>query len=109
MKFLMLTAIAGIAFAIGCANPAPPVNVTPSPAPTRAADSHEAEVDNAPRISLADAKKDYDAGSAVVVDVRDPNSYAQEHVKGSINIPLADLATSFDKIPKGKKIVAYCS
>jgi rhodanese-related sulfurtransferase len=62
-----------------------------------------------PRIGLADAKKDFDAGTAVIVDSRDPNSYRQEHIAGSINIPIGSPDTEFSKIPQGKKIIVYCS
>ena len=114
-RFFTILAVGAIALAFGCAegaktntanNATPPVAASPV-APQ--AESKEQEHDNAPRITLADAKKDYDAGKAVIVDVRDANTYVQEHIKGSINIPLAEVNGSLDKLPKGKKIIAYCS
>jgi predicted sulfurtransferase len=65
--------------------------------------------DDAPRISLADAKADFDAGKAVFVDTRAAESYKLEHVKGSINIYLGDFETRYKEIPTDKKIIAYCS
>jgi hypothetical protein len=65
--------------------------------------------DGAPRISLADAKADFDAGSAVFIDTRPEDTYKQEHVKGAINITLMDDAAKYSSIPKGKKIIVYCS
>src|SRR5580765_538944 len=62
-----------------------------------------------PRISVEDAKKDFDSGIAVIVDARDANSYAQEHVKGSINIPNGSAEGEYSKLPQGKKIIVYCS
>jgi hypothetical protein len=62
-----------------------------------------------PRISVEDAKKDYDAGTAVIIDSRDANSYEQEHVKGAINVPNGSGESEFAKIPQGKKIIVYCS
>ncbi|MFN6963552.1 MAG: rhodanese-like domain-containing protein [Pyrinomonadaceae bacterium] len=109
LKYLTITAVACLAFGLACTDAAPPIGVAPSPAPTAAADPHDHDGDNAPRISLADAKKAFDDGSAVIVDVRDENSYRQEHIKGSINIPIASLAAEASKIPKGKKVIAYCS
>jgi hypothetical protein len=107
----MLVGVATLACVAACNDVAPPVNVRPASTPVAAApatDPH-AEEDNAPRITLADAKKDYDAGKAVIVDVRDPNTYNQEHIKGALNITPADLPGALDKLPKGKKIIAYCS
>jgi len=65
--------------------------------------------DDAPRISLADAKKDFDAGTAVFIDTRAEDIYKQNHIKGAMNITLQDDASKYNKIPKGKKIIVYCS
>lgn len=74
------------------------------------AESHdEHEDDDTPRISLADAKKDFDAGDAVFVDTRGKSSYDTEHVKGALNVPLNEFDKSYESIPKDKKIIAYCS
>jgi hypothetical protein len=62
-----------------------------------------------PRISLAEAKADFDAGTAVFIDTHSPATYETEHVAGSINIPATELAANIDKVPKDKKIIAYCS
>ncbi len=62
-----------------------------------------------PRISLADAKKDFDTGAVVIVDSRAEAAYKQEHIAGSINVPLGSPDTEFSKIPQGKKIIVYCS
>ena len=69
-------------------------------------DEHE---DNAPRISLAEAKKEFDAGSAVFVDTRSVAAFQQEHIKGAINVPADALEARYKEIPTGKKIIAYCS
>ena len=66
--------------------------------------------DGAPRITLADAKKDFDAKTALFIDTRSAEQYAQGHVPGSINLSVSDLAAGKeDKLSKGKKIIAYCS
>jgi predicted sulfurtransferase len=65
--------------------------------------------EEAPRISLADAKADFDKRSAIFVDTRPESSYKQEHVKGSINLPLAAFDDRYKELPKDKKIIAYCS
>jgi len=112
LKFLIVIAMTGLTLVSACGDAAPPVSVSPSPSPTKAkvADSHDHEgEDDVPRISLADAKKEYDAGNAVIIDVRDESAYKQEHIKGSLNIPVAQIDANVDKIPKGKKVIAYCS
>lgn len=70
---------------------------------------HNDPADDAPRISLADAKKDFDAGNVVFVDTRAEIAYKQEHIKGSINVPMEAVETRYKEIPTGKKIIAYCS
>ena len=111
LKFTFLSIIAGLVFAAACTDAAKPpefVNARPQ-APAAATQEHADDGHDAPRISLADAKKDYDAGTAIIVDVRDAEAFKQEHVKGALNIPLAELDANINKIPKGKKIIAYCS
>ncbi len=49
-----------------------------------------------------------DNGTVLVVDVRDKDSYAKEHIKGAINVPLEELTKHFAKLPRDKTIVTYC-
>ena len=62
-----------------------------------------------PRIELADAKKDYDAGNTVLVDSRPEFAYKHEHIAGAINITLGADDEAFAALPKNKKIIVYCS
>lgn len=78
---------------------------TNTPATTTAAHPD----DNAARITLEEAKKAYDSGNAIIVDSRPEDAYKLEHIKGSINVPLADFEASYKKIPTDKKIIVYCS
>lgn len=61
------------------------------------------------RISLEEAKKDFDEGKAVFVDSRGASSYKEKHIKGAINIPFADVENRWKEIPTDKKIIVYCS
>jgi hypothetical protein len=93
--------------------PAKPQSQTPAPkaessTPAPKVDSH-GHADEAPRINLADAKKDFDAGTAVFVDTRDATSFQTLRIKGAINVSLQSVDTRWQEIPKGKKIIAYCS
>lgn len=65
--------------------------------------------DEAARISLEDAKKDFDENAAVFVDTRPADAYKEEHIKGAINLPAADVEARYKELPKDKKIIAYCS
>lgn len=94
--------------ALSCSDAArPPVIVNSNTAAiTQPADAH---VDDAPRISLAEAKQDFDNGSAVFIDTHSKDQYDAAHIPGAINIPTNLVKFHLDKIPKGKKIIAYCS
>lgn len=62
-----------------------------------------------PKISVEDAKKDVDAGLAVMVDSRGEVVYKIDHITGSINIPNGSPKEKYDQLPKGKKVIIYCS
>ena len=112
MNRLFLLMIAVAFFVAACNDAAaPPVRVanTPPRQPAANVDSHGHAEDNAARISLADAKKDFDAGTAVFIDTHSPEQFAQRHVAGAINVPANQIDAYINKIPKGKKIIAYCS
>src|SRR5687767_2466397 len=114
LRILFLFVLAATAMA-ACSNPAKPpvaVNNAARPAATTPAkaevDSHgHAEGADAPRIPLAEAKKDFDAGTAVFIDTHAPEQFAQQHIPGAINIPANNPDPYLNKIPKGKKIIAY--
>jgi len=44
-----------------------------------------------------------------IVDVRPAQLYANSHIPGAINIPLADLMSQMGMIPAGQKVVVYCA
>ena len=48
-------------------------------------------------------------GRHLVLDVRDADKWAAEHVPGALNIPLKDLPARMAELPKDKTIVPYCS
>jgi len=97
---LSIAFLAAALTAVGCTGAA---NVA-----TNTAKKIEKESD-VPRISVADAKKETDAGNAIVVDARGEGAYQVEHIAGSINIPFGSKDDAFSTLPKGKKIIVYCS
>ena len=58
--------------------------------------------------SVTELKQWLDSGEAVLVDVREPEEYAQGHIAGSVLVPLATVTAA--KIPafQGKKLVLQC-
>ena len=62
-----------------------------------------------PRISAEDAKKEFDAGNAVFVDSRGDAAFKEEHLPGAMVIQFGSSDDKFGSLPKGKKIIVYCS
>lgn len=118
----LLTALAATAlFAAACAetgtntarNASPATNASPAVNAAPAAPAAPPAARNIPfpdveRIPLAEAKKAFDDGSAIFVDTHSAASFEVQHVKGAVNIPPDQIAKA-DSLPKGKKIIAYCS
>ncbi len=66
--------------------------------------------DKMPRVNVQDAMKEYNAGTAVIIDVRGTDAYKMAHIKGALDIHLQDLeAKNFKGVPKDKRIIAYCT
>lgn len=82
-------------------------STAPTPRPNPSA--HIAPPDGVKRITTVELRDALDKGQAVVVDVRPAQSYAQSHIKGSISIPLEQVATRLSELPRDKTIVTYCS
>ena len=45
----------------------------------------------------------------VLIDVRAPAEFEENHIKGAINIPVSDLRTRYNELDKDKKNVLICS
>ncbi|MDQ2741059.1 MAG: MBL fold metallo-hydrolase [Chloroflexota bacterium] len=45
---------------------------------------------------------------SLLLDVREPEEYAQGHIPGAVNLPQADLATSLARIPRDRQIYSIC-
>ena len=63
----------------------------------------------APRITADDAMKAVAKGTAVLVDVRAKESYDAEHAQGAILLPLSELPTRANELPKDKLVITYCT
>ncbi len=47
-------------------------------------------------------------GEAVVLDVQPAKEFAAGHIRGAVNIPVADLKRRLADLPRRQEIVAYC-
>jgi 3-mercaptopyruvate sulfurtransferase SseA len=65
--------------------------------------------DNVRRVTITELRDMLDQGKAIVIDVRGDVSYNQEHIKGALDIPEAQLNSRLGEFPKDKLIVLYCS
>jgi len=117
--FLLATAASLFAVA-ACTDAAEPVSIskTQTATPPQSAISqtpgsqqvaHSDDGQDAPRISLEEAKKAFDEKSATFIDTHVKATYDAGHIPGAINITVQDLEAKFNTIPKGKRIIAYCS
>lgn len=47
-------------------------------------------------------------GLVTVLDVRPPEEYAQGHLPKAINVPLSELESRLDELPRSREVIAYC-
>lgn len=66
-------------------------------------------LESAKRINRADAIKMVRSGKAVWIDVRPKSDYDLGHIKGAINIPLAELSKRWSDLPIKKTLITYCA
>ena len=63
-----------------------------------------------PRITVAELKKAMAAGSVLLIDTRDPQSFENGHLPGAIVIALAEVSRKAPELKAVKKtIVTYCA
>ena len=99
------------AFLLACKDAAKPVKIEQAKTNTATAsqtDNHGL-IDDAPRITLAEAKKDFDDGDVIFIDTRGEGSYKTEHIKGAINLPVEFAEMRYKELPTDKKFIVYCS
>jgi 3-mercaptopyruvate sulfurtransferase SseA len=77
-----------------------------NPLPLRQAGDPPASM---PRITVEELKKLLGEGRVVVVDVRDAESYAGEHLRGAVSMPLDEVVARAKSLPQDKVIVTYCA
>ncbi len=65
--------------------------------------------DGVRRITVQETAELMAKGQAVIVDVRNPGSFAQSHIKGAILIPHNEILNHLSSLPVDKTIVTYCA
>lgn len=75
---------------------------------TAVANEFFAHADPVTPISWADFDRLAASEDVVLLDVRPAQEYAAAHVRGAINIPVADLQSRLGELPDDATIVAYC-
>lgn len=61
------------------------------------------------RITLEEAKRAFDEGSAVFLDVRPASAYASSHIQGALNIPVNELPQRINELDPSRLIITYCT
>jgi 3-mercaptopyruvate sulfurtransferase SseA len=80
-----------------------------SAASAPATQGHVAPSDGVKRVTTVELRDALDKGAALVIDVRGDAAYRQNHIKGSISIPLEQVEARLKDLPRDKMIVTYCS
>lgn len=75
---------------------------------TRIVDTYLTSKDSLEPVSVQDLMARVSEGLVTVLDVRPPEEYRAGHLPGAINVPLAELEKTFDRLPRDREIVAYC-
>jgi rhodanese-related sulfurtransferase len=65
--------------------------------------------DGASRITIPELEEMLKNNTALVIDVRNKESYEEEHIAGSKFIPQNELIARISELPRDKMIVTYCS
>ena len=61
------------------------------------------------RVSVNDTRAAFDQDAALIVDVRDENSYTAGHIPGSINIPFDQIQDRVGELDPAQRIITYCT
>lgn len=72
--------------------------------PKQARPDRKGETDSA----TADAAKEALANGATVLDVREKDEFAYEHIPGTLNIPLSGLDAASTDMPRHKPVYVFC-
>lgn len=77
--------------------------------PIAAAPAPKPPADGIRRVTVFELKNLLANNQALVIDVRNEESYKLSHIKGSKLIPEAEVGKRSNELPNDKVIVTYCS
>lgn len=67
------------------------------------------ELQSVPRVRATDARRLVEEEQAVIIDVRDIESYRTGHVPGALQIPLGFVQGELPHFPRDRRLIAYCT
>lgn len=65
--------------------------------------------DDVERLTAAQTQEALAAGTAVLVDTRDPGSYDTEHAKGAVSYFRVETGPTGATLPREKLVITYCT
>lgn len=72
------------------------------------ADEYLGEQDGIEHVSAVELERRLARGDVVVLDVRPEREYAAGHIAGARSVPIGELDSVAEKLPRRRAIVAYC-
>jgi rhodanese-related sulfurtransferase/DNA-binding transcriptional ArsR family regulator len=75
---------------------------------TRLVNAYLSSRDSLEPVSVSDLMDRMGAGLVTIVDVRPKEEYDAGHLRGAINVPLAEIEQRLNDLPPEREIVAYC-
>lgn len=75
---------------------------------TRLVDAYLSSRDSFEPVSVNDLMDRMRDNLVTVVDVRPTEEYEAGHLRGAINVPLAEIEQHLDALPRDREIIAYC-
>jgi hypothetical protein len=89
---------------------ADPTPARRTPAASSAEHAHDdSALDTARRMTVAEARAEFEKGTAVLADVRSRDAYNTRHIKNAVLLDEETLHGSLDHLPKDKLIITYCA
>jgi rhodanese-related sulfurtransferase len=65
--------------------------------------------DAVPRIRIEDAKTDFDAQTAIFIDVRGTDNYNLVHIPGALELSIDQYETGLADVDRDALIITYCT
>lgn len=60
-------------------------------------------------VDLPTARKRWESGEAVVLDVRNGGEWRHGHIPGALHVPASQLSATLDSVPRDKPLLVHCA